>query len=48
MSKTLAGQLVTAIRAHNHVTVYNAAGEPIGHIHLNHDKRYQGTITPAA
>lgn len=43
-----AGQHVTAIRDHNHVTVYTTAGEPIGHITLSHDKRYQGTLKPAA
>jgi putative transposase len=43
-----AGQAITAIRDHDHVTVYNAAGEPLGHLHLNHDKRYQDPLTPAA
>ena len=42
------GQVITAIRDHDHVTAYTPDGEPIGHIHLNHDKRYQGTITFAA
>jgi putative transposase len=43
-----AGQAITAIRDHDHITVYNAAGEPLGHLHLNHDKRYQDPLTPAA
>jgi len=43
-----AGQAVTAIRDHDRVTVYDTAGEPIGHIKLDHAKRYQGTLTPAA
>jgi putative transposase len=43
-----AGTTITAIRDHDRVTCYTPAGEPIGHIHLNHDKRYQGPLTPAA
>lgn len=43
-----AGTKVTAIRDNGHVTIYTPGGDPIGHIHLDHDKRYQGTITPAA
>lgn len=43
-----AGQPVTAIRDHDHVTVYTTGGEPIGHITLDHAKRYQGKLTPAA
>jgi len=42
------GQVITVIRDHDHVTAYTASGEPIGHIHLDHDRRYQGTITYAA
>jgi putative transposase len=42
------GQVITLIRDHDHVTAYTPAGEPIGHIHLDHDKSYQGTITFAA
>ena len=48
IGQPLAGQVITAIRDHNRVTIYTTAGEPLGHIHLDHDKRYQGTITPAA
>jgi putative transposase len=43
-----AGTRLTAIRDNGHVTVYTPDGTPLGHLHLNHDKRYQGTITPAA
>ena len=43
-----AGTQVTAIRDHGHVTVYTPDGTAIGHLHLNHDKRYQGPLTPAA
>ena len=43
-----AGQTVTAIRDNGHVTVYAPDGTPLGHLHLNHDKRYQGPLKPAA
>jgi transposase InsO family protein/transposase-like protein len=43
-----AGTKVTAIRDNDHVTIYNPAGEPLGHLHLDHDKRYQGPLRPAA
>jgi putative transposase len=43
-----AGTKVTAIRDNGHVTVYAPDGTPLGHLHLNHDKRYQGPLTPAA
>ena len=43
-----AGTKVTAIRDNGHVTVYNAAGEPLGHLHLDHGKCYQGPLQPAA
>jgi putative transposase len=43
-----AGQTVTAIRDHDHVTIYDLAGQPLGHIKLDHTKPYQGTLTPAA
>jgi putative transposase len=48
IDNTRARQHVTAIRDHDHVTVYTTGGEPLGHIKLDHDKRYQGTLTPAA
>lgn len=43
-----AGTRLTAIRDNDHVTVYAHDGTPLGHIHLNHDKRYQGPLTHAA
>jgi putative transposase len=43
-----AGQTITIIRDHDRVTAYTTAGDPIGHIKLDHAKRYQGTLTPAA
>ena len=48
LSNDRAGQTITAIRDHDRVTAYTPAGEPIGHINLDHQKRYQGTIRPAA
>jgi putative transposase len=43
-----AGHAVTAIRDHDRVTCYTPDGTPIGHLHLNYDKTYQGSLTPAA
>jgi putative transposase len=43
-----AGQPITVIRDHHHVTAYTPAGQPIGHIRLDHNTTYQGTLTPAA
>jgi putative transposase len=43
-----AGQVITVIRDHDRVTAYNADGDPIGHLNLDHTRRYQGTLTPAA
>jgi putative transposase len=48
VGKDRAGQHVTAIRDHDRVTAYTPDGTPIGHLHLNHDKTYQGSLTPAA
>jgi putative transposase len=48
LSNHQAGQAITAIRDHDRVTVYTTNGQPLGHIKLDHDKRYQGTIQPAA
>jgi putative transposase len=48
VGRARAGQRVTAIRDHDRVTVYTPDGEPLGHIHLDHTRRYQGTLTPAA
>jgi len=48
IGKDRAGQAITAIRDHDRVTIYTPAGQPLGHIRLDHHKHYQGTITPAA
>jgi transposase InsO family protein len=48
LSTSRAGTKVTAIRDHDRVTVYTPAGDPLGHIRLDHTRHYQGTITPAA
>jgi transposase InsO family protein len=48
LSNNPPGQHVTVIRDHDRVTVYTTDGQPLGHIKLNHAKRYQGTLTPAA
>ncbi len=48
LSNDKAGQIITAIRNHDHVTIYDPAGQPLGHLKLDHAKRYQGTLTPAA
>ena len=39
---------VTIIRDGDRVTAYTDDGDPIGHLHLDHTKTYQGTLTPAA
>jgi len=43
-----AGTRLTAIRDNDHITVYNPDGTPLGHLTINHDKRYQDHLTPAA
>ncbi len=43
-----AGHAVTLVRDHDRATAYTRNGDPIGHIRLDHTKRYQGTLTPAA
>ena len=42
------GQTITLIRDGDRVTAYTSDGDPIGHLHLDHTKHYQGTLTPAA
>jgi len=42
-----ARQHVTAIRDHDHVTIYQADGQPIGHLTIDPTKTYQ-TLRPAA
>lgn len=39
---------ITIIRDTDRATAYTANGDPIGHIHLDHTKTYQGALTPAA
>jgi putative transposase len=48
VTKARAGTKVTAIRDSGHVTVYTPDGTPLGHLHLHHDKTYQGPLTSAA
>lgn len=48
LGRARAGTTVTAIRDHDHVTFYQHDGSPIGHLHIDYTKRYQGTLTPAA
>lgn len=48
LGKPWAGTKVTAIRDSSRVTVYASGGDPIGHLRINHDTRYQGPLTPAA
>jgi putative transposase len=43
-----ARQHVTAIRDNGHVTVYTTDGTPIGHLRIDYNRRYQGTLKPAA
>ncbi|WP_249353984.1 DDE-type integrase/transposase/recombinase [Rhodococcus sp. USK13] len=41
-----AGQTITLLRDDDHVTAYTADGNLIGHLHLDHTKRYQGQLQP--
>ncbi|MCP2200448.1 integrase core domain-containing protein [Lentzea flava] len=43
-----AGHAITLIRDLDRVTAYTSDGHPIGYIHLDHTKHYQGTVIPAA
>ena len=43
-----AGHTITIIRDGDRITAYTNDGDPIGHLHLDHTKTYQGTLTPAA
>ena len=43
-----AGAPVTVIRDHDRATVYDPGGQPLGHIRLDHAKRYQGSLTEVA
>ena len=48
LGRALAGTTVTVLRDGDHITVYNAEGEVLGHHHLDLSKRYQGQLTRAA
>ena len=48
LGRSRAGTTVTAIRDSSRVTVYAPGGDPIGYLRINHDKRCQGSLTPAA
>jgi transposase InsO family protein len=39
---------ITIIRDGDRITAYTTDGHPIGHLHLDHTKLYQGTLTPTA
>lgn len=43
-----AGQMITIIRDGDRATAYTTTGDPIGYIHLDTTKNYQGKLTPAA
>jgi transposase InsO family protein len=45
---THATQTITVINDHDRATAYTSNGDPIGYIHLDHTKTYQGKLTPAA
>jgi putative transposase len=41
-----AGTTLTVITHHGHLTAYTPDGTPLGHLHLNPAKHYQGQLTP--
>jgi transposase InsO family protein len=43
---THANQQITIIRDHDRATAYTTDGNPIGYLHLDHTKGYQGVFTP--
>lgn len=43
-----AGQPITVIRDGDRATAYTSDGDPIGYIHIDHTKIYQGKLIPAA
>ncbi|WAM16731.1 DDE-type integrase/transposase/recombinase [Rhodococcus sp. JS3073] len=47
VGRKMAGQTVTLLRDDDHVTAYTTDGDVIGHLHLDHTKRYQGKLRPA-
>jgi putative transposase len=48
LGRTHANTTITLIRDGDRLTAYTLHGDPIGHIHLDHTKHYQGTLSPAA
>lgn len=48
IGRARAGQTVTVLRDGDHVTTYERGGAVLGHLHLDHTKRYQGQLRPAA
>jgi transposase InsO family protein len=48
IGRHLAGTVLTAIRDHDHVTVYTPDGQPLGHLRIDYAKRSQGQLKPAA
>lgn len=48
VGRARAGQTVTVLRDGDHVTAYERGGAVLGHLHLDHAKRYQGQLRPAA
>jgi transposase InsO family protein len=45
---TYSGETVTIIQDHDRAAAYTTDGDPIGSIHLDHTKTYQGKLIPAA
>lgn len=45
---THAGHRITMIRDGDRITAYTTDGVPLGYLHINHTKRYQGVFTTAA
>jgi putative transposase len=48
IGRARAGTAVTAIRDHDRVTVYTAAGDPLGTLRLDHGRTHQGMLTEVA
>jgi putative transposase len=47
LSARFAGQRITVLRDHDHITVYTADGDPVGHLHIDFTIGYQ-RLQPAA
>ena len=48
VGRKIAGHTITLLRDDDHLTAYTADGELIGHLQIDHTKRYQGKLHPAA